>query len=104
MLHILASQRANNLTTVGYWIFLSWLLALALIDFDTMTLPNVLTQSGLVLGLVFQGLRGWQEGQVANYLMLGIGSAVLGIWLFDIIGWVGTMLLGQTAMGGAILS
>ncbi|MCY7390731.1 MAG: prepilin peptidase, partial [Leptolyngbyaceae cyanobacterium CAN_BIN12] len=26
--------------TLGYWLFFSWLLALALIDIDTMTLPN----------------------------------------------------------------
>jgi leader peptidase (prepilin peptidase)/N-methyltransferase len=38
--------------TVGYWLLLSWLVALAFIDIDTLTLPNGLTQSGLVLGLV----------------------------------------------------
>lgn len=32
--------------------------------------------------------------------MLGIGSAVLGIWLFEIIRWAGTLALGQPAMGG----
>ncbi len=93
-------QFGFTLTTLGYWTFLSWLLALALIDFDTMTLPNVLTQSGLLLGLGFQGLRGWQAGQLPSYLLLGIGSAVLGMWLFDLIRWGGTLALGQTAMGG----
>jgi len=35
------------------WTFCSWLLALSLIDLDTI-LPNPLTQSGLVAGLVFK--------------------------------------------------
>lgn len=47
--------------TLGYWVLVSWLLILGLIDFDTMILPNVLTQSGLILGLVFQFLVGWQS-------------------------------------------
>lgn len=89
-----------NLTTFSYWTLLSWLMALSLIDLDTMTLPNALTQSGLIVGLLFQALRGWQEGQLANYLMLGIGGAILGVWLFDIIRIVGTFAFGQTAMGG----
>ncbi|MDJ0712844.1 MAG: prepilin peptidase [Prochloraceae cyanobacterium] len=88
--------------TLGYWAFLSWLLALSLIDLDTMTLPNSLTQSGLVLGLVFQGAIGWQnEGLAgaANYLMKGIGGAVLGIWLLDSIAFLGTIAFGREAMG-----
>lgn len=97
-------QFGFNLTTVGYWAFLSWLLALSLIDLDTMTLPNALTQSGLVLGLGFQMAQGWQASHLprtsASYLLMGIGSAVLGIWLFDIIGFFGTIAFGQTAMGG----
>lgn len=48
--------------TWGYWLFFSWLLALSLIDADTMTLPNALTQTGLVAGLLFQGVVGWQLG------------------------------------------
>ncbi|HAX77841.1 MAG TPA: prepilin peptidase, partial [Cyanobacteria bacterium UBA11372] len=71
--------------TLGYWAFLSWLLALSLIDLDTMTLPNSLTQSGLVLGLVFQGFVGFLATDIPNQLMAGIVGAVLGIWLFDAI-------------------
>jgi len=41
------------------WTFCSWLLALSLIDLDTMTLPNPLTQSGLVAGLVFKVAAGF---------------------------------------------
>jgi leader peptidase (prepilin peptidase)/N-methyltransferase len=96
-------QFGFTVATVGYWFFISWLLALSLIDIDTMTLPNTLTQSGLMLGLGFQALEGWQTSQtlgLSHYLFVGIGSAVLGIWIFDLIGLVGAIALGQTAMGG----
>ena len=89
---------------VGYSILICWLLSLSLIDLDTMTLPNVLTQSGLLLGLGFVATLGWLEtGEIAgviNYLMGGIGSVVLGIWLFDVIGFVGSILFQQAALGG----
>ncbi|MCL6433126.1 MAG: prepilin peptidase [Leptolyngbyaceae cyanobacterium HOT.MB2.61] len=90
--------------TVGYWFFLSWLLALSLIDLDTMTLPNPLTQSGLVAGLVFQVILGFSTtatlaGAIAQ-LMHGVVGIVLGLWLVDLISLVGSVALGQTAMGG----
>ena len=95
-------QFGYSLETLGYWAFLSWLLSLSMIDFDTMTLPGSLTKSGLVLGLTFQGAIGWQEGQLsgmAHSLMFGIGGAVAGIWLIELIGILGMVLLGQQAMG-----
>lgn len=97
-------QFGYSLETLGYWAFLSWLLSLSLIDLDTMTLPASLTKSGLVLGLVFQAIVGWQvaEGKgIANQLMFGVGGAVLGIWLLEIIALVGSIMLGQQAMGDA---
>ena len=82
---------------------LFWLVALALIDFDTFTLPNPLTQSGLVLGLCFQLALGFQangfKGAIA-YFIGAVGAMVLGIWLLDGIGFLGTMMLRQQAMGG----
>lgn len=93
-----------SIQTLGYWTFCSWLLALSLIDLDTMTLPNPLTQSGLIAGLVFQLVTGFlPEGNWAgglNQLMSGIFGAVLGLWLFDAIAVVGSITLGQAAMGG----
>jgi leader peptidase (prepilin peptidase)/N-methyltransferase len=90
--------------TLGYWAFLSWLLVLSLIDLDTMTLPNALTQSGLLAGLVFQGTAGFlqtsQPSGSSDQLMSGIAGAVLGIWLFDSIGFLGSIAFGRTAMGG----
>ncbi|MBW4468270.1 MAG: prepilin peptidase [Pegethrix bostrychoides GSE-TBD4-15B] len=92
-----------SLLSLGYWAFLSWLLALALIDLDTLTLPNSLTQSGLVIGLLFQAGQGWlmaESAGAASQLMGGIWGAVLGLWLFELITLAGSMLFGQTAMGG----
>jgi leader peptidase (prepilin peptidase)/N-methyltransferase len=92
------------LPALGYWAFFSWLLALSLIDLDTLTLPNSLTQSGLVIGLVFQAVLGWSvdasQSSVASYVMSGILGAVLGIWMFDLITLLGSIAFGQTAMGG----
>jgi leader peptidase (prepilin peptidase)/N-methyltransferase len=97
-------QFGLTLTTVAYWGLLSWLLALSLIDLDTMTLPNALTQSGLIVGLGYQVVKGWTSESlttnVVEQLMVGIVGVVLGIWLFDMITVVASGILGQTAMGG----
>ncbi|GAB1542199.1 hypothetical protein NUACC21_48730 [Scytonema sp. NUACC21] len=90
--------------TIGYWVFCSWLLALSLIDLDTMTLPNPLTKSGLVLGIVFQMIIGylpktsWVES--ANHFMMAVIGAALGLWLFDAIAIIGSIIFQKTAMGG----
>ncbi|HIK42986.1 A24 family peptidase [Thermoleptolyngbya sp. M55_K2018_002] len=104
-----AQSFALPLPAVGYWALVSWLMALALIDLDTLTLPNVLTQSGLVAGLIFQAAMGWSQGVAtgqgglmgsAAAVMGGVVGAVLGIWGLDLITFVGSVALGQTAMGG----
>jgi leader peptidase (prepilin peptidase)/N-methyltransferase len=82
----------------------SWLLALSLIDWDTKTLPNSLTASGLVAGLVFQIAKGWWPTfspiDSVHYLVLeGIVGSVVGLWLFDIIALAGSLALRQNAMG-----
>ena len=48
-----------SIFTIGYWAFCGWLLALSLIDLDTMTLPNSLTKSGFIVGIVFQMAVAW---------------------------------------------
>lgn len=92
-----------SLQTIGYWVFISYLLALALIDLDTLTLSNRLMKSGLVLGLAFQtaiaagnGLL-WATG--LGFLW-AVFSAVLGLWLLDTITWIGRLCFGPNAMGG----
>ena len=87
-----------------YGLFVGWLVSLALIDFDTMTLPNVLTQSGLVTGLAVQIAKPWIApalggGNSANHLLAGIAGAVVGIWLLDIMRVLGSLLLNTEAMG-----
>ncbi len=113
-LFVLVFSRFGEIpTVVAYWTLFSWLLVLSLIDFDTQILPNPLTQSGLVLGLVFQAvLGGWAIGAAApdlgpgllqgaiQGLMGGVIGAVLGIWLLGAIRFFGSIALGQPAMGG----
>jgi leader peptidase (prepilin peptidase) / N-methyltransferase len=93
-----------SLQTLGYWIFISWLLSLAMIDLDTLTLPNPLTQSGLLIGLAFQSAMGIvATGTISGgiqALFSGILAAVCGLWLLDLIAGLGTIALGRTAMGG----
>jgi leader peptidase (prepilin peptidase)/N-methyltransferase len=103
-LFLLVFCLSNNWIEIwGYWALLSWLLALSLIDLDTLTLPNPLTQSGLVAGLCFQLLKGSQFSlnfsQISHHLMFGIVGAVVGLWLVDAIALMGSISLGQTAMG-----
>ncbi|MEG3876822.1 prepilin peptidase [Microcoleus sp. herbarium7] len=93
-----------SVQTLGFWAFFSWLLALSLIDCDTMTLPNSLTRSGLVAGLVFQMAKGWWPtfspiDSVRHLVLGGILGAVFGLWLFDIIGFAGTIAFGPNALG-----
>lgn len=93
----------TNWETLGYWTFLSWLLALSLIDLDTFTLPNALTQSGLIVGLGFMLFWGWQEtGEISGSLerlVAGISGAVVGLWLFEAIAFLASTFYGRTAMG-----
>ena len=91
--------------TVSAWLLLSWLLALTFIDLDTLTLPNPLTQSGLLLGLIVQTIvvspgEPWTISAGAQGLMAAVVGAVLGLWIFDLIGGIGSFLMGQTVMGG----
>ena len=90
--------------TPGHWIFVCWLLALALIDLDTMTLPNSLTASGLILGWGFQGWMGYLKEPTVDAAIRAVVSAlmasVFGLWLFDVISAAGSRAFGKPAMGG----
>lgn len=94
------------LETIAAWVFLGWLLVLAFIDLDTLTLPNNLTQSGLVMGLLLQaavvGMIADYDivSQVAYQLMRGVVGAALGLWIFDGIKLLGALMVGKPAMGG----
>ena len=93
----------NVWLSLGYAIFVSWLIALAWIDLDTMTLPNSLTQSGLVIGLIWQFWLGLINNNLTggiNSLFQGILGVVVAIWLFDAILILGTLAFRKPAMGG----
>jgi leader peptidase (prepilin peptidase) / N-methyltransferase len=94
-----------SIQTVGYSLLMCWLLALTLIDLDTMTLPNPITQSGLGLGLAFQFTAGYLDHNHSivgsrEYLIQGIVGMVLGIWIYDTILILGSIMVGQSAQGG----
>lgn len=104
---ILFWQFGYSWQTVAAWTFASWLIALSVIDLDTLTLPNALTQSGLLVGLGFQGLLGAQVGvgkmalaPIIQPVMGGIIGMVVGIWLFDTITNLGSIVFQQAVMGG----
>ena len=97
--------------TLGGWAFVSWLMALSLIDLDTLTLPNPLTQSGLVVGLGFQFILGLSQtadlGSAIARLITGhslmtggILGAVVGLWLLDSLSIVGAVIFRKPALGG----
>ncbi|MEL7329112.1 MAG: prepilin peptidase [Cyanobacteria bacterium J06559_1] len=90
--------------TPGFWLFVCWLLCLALIDLDTMTLPNSLTASGLILGWGFQAWMSYLAaptlGSVMSALVSAFIASVFGLWLFDFVGIAGSRAFGKAAMGG----
>ena len=93
-----------SLQTLGYWTFISFLLALALIDMDTLTLDSRLMKSGLILGLAFQTtiaatLTGTLAGTLQGFVW-AIAGAVLGLWGLDLLTWIGRFFFGPNAMGG----
>ncbi len=91
-----------SLQTPAYWLFLSLLLALAMIDFDTMTLSNPLMQLGVITGLIFQATIGYTlhgfSGSIVSLASSAIGMAI-GILLIDSITIIGSAIFRRPAMG-----
>lgn len=86
-----------SLETPAYWGLISWLVALTLIDIDTLTLPNSLTMSGVSLGWLAQGVL---AADPWGALAASVAASILGLWLFDGISLLGAVAMGKTAMGG----
>lgn len=89
--------------TLGYWLFASVLISLAVIDFDLMLLPNPLTKLGVISGLAFQSALGCHLGGlpgIAKGFTFGFLSAVAGIWLIDLIFILASIAFRRQAMGG----
>lgn len=57
------------------------------------------------MGIIVQTTLGaageaWSLSAAAQRFLVAVLGAVLGIWLFDLIGLVGSFFMGQTVMGG----
>ena len=94
-----------SLLEVAFWgFFVAVLLALSLIDIDTMELPSELTRAGILVGLLFRtfypvfATGRWDAGPPG--LVDALYGLVLGIGLFDSISYIGEKIIGQEAMGG----
>ncbi|MEM9806068.1 MAG: prepilin peptidase [Cyanobacteria bacterium P01_D01_bin.56] len=87
--------------TPAYWILASWLIALTLIDVDTLTLPNPLTISGVWLGWCTHSFLAAGNNQPLTVaLAASVAASILGLWLFDGISLIGAFVTGKTVMGG----
>ncbi len=97
----LFSRFGWQLETPAYWILASWLVALTMIDLDTMTLPNSLTTSGICLGWCVHSVLAITAGQsIVSALAASLAASVFGLWLFDGISLFGAIVVGKTVMGG----
>jgi len=88
-----------SIVTPFYWVLLSWLIVLALIDLDTYTLPNSILKSGLIAGISFQAILGLESGQLGHTIFISLASAWLGLILLDIIRIISSFALQVEAMG-----
>lgn len=101
-----------SIALVSQWVMLAWLLSLAMIDLDTMTLPNPLTQWGVAMGVGFNGAIAWQASIVngstefADHLSASGGAvfasvlgAMVGLWGLEALRLLGSIAFGKEAMG-----
>ncbi len=106
------SAETWSIALVSQWVMLAWLLALAMIDIDTMTLPNPLTQWGVAMGLGFNVAIAWQasvaSGATSLAAQLAAGGAAMfasvlgamvGLWGLDTLRLLGSIAFGKEAMG-----
>lgn len=101
-----------SIALVSQWVMLSWLLSLAMIDLDTMTLPNPLTQWGVFMGLGFNGAIAWQTSLIdgssswtdhlaasGSAMFASLLGAMVGLWGLDALRLLGSIAFGKEAMG-----
>jgi len=102
------SAETWSIALVSQWVMLAWLLALAMIDIDTMTLPNPLTQWGVAMGIAFNvAIAGLASGENSSELFAAIGTALftsllgamVGLWGLDIVRFLGSIAFGKEVMG-----
>jgi len=98
---------AWSIELLGQWMLASWLLVLSAIDLDTMTLPNPLTQWGVVAGTVLNVAIAWQaDGTLAANLDAAGGAvfssllgALVGLWGLDAVRFIASIGFRKEAMG-----
>ena len=99
---------AWSIGLVSQWVMLAWLLALAMIDIDTMTLPNPLTQWGVAMGIGFNvAIAGLASGGNSSELFAALGTALftsllgamVGLWGLDSVRFLGSIVFRKEAMG-----
>ncbi len=89
---------------IGYSLWIAALVSLALVDWDTMELPDEITRPFVALGVLFHTLvplLGTQDGNQASLgLMQSLWGIVFALGLFDILAYGSEKLLGKEGMGG----
>ncbi|MGD1903679.1 MAG: prepilin peptidase [Geitlerinemataceae cyanobacterium] len=78
-----------SIALFGQWMMASWLLALSAIDLDTLTLPNPLTQWGVVAGTVLNTVGAWRPEVAIAANLEAAGAAVFASLVGALVGLLG---------------
>jgi leader peptidase (prepilin peptidase)/N-methyltransferase len=83
------------------WLLASWLLPLALIDLDSLWLPEPLCRWGVLLGLTVTALVGFlQGGAVGRELLFAhLIAAAVGLLAFEALSGMAEKAMGRPALG-----
>jgi len=89
---------------IGYSLWIAALVSLALVDWDTMELPDEITRPFVALGVLFHTLvplLATDDGNQASIgLMQSLWGIVFALGLFDVLSYGSEKLLGKEGMGG----
>ncbi len=80
-------------------IFVTLLIPISVIDARHYIIPNVLIDTGLILGLVIVCTIAYQRGDV-GYLLTRLTGTVIGVGITYLIGYIGETIFRKSAMGG----
>ena len=80
-------------------VFVTLLIPIAVIDAQHYIIPNVLIDTGLILGLVIVCAITHQRGDI-DYLLTRLTGMIIGIGVTYLIGYIGETIFRKTAMGG----
>lgn len=95
LLFVIAGYLTNDTITLpGYLIFISFVLCLILIDYDTFVLPDILTLSLLWLGILFN-----LEGSISGSIVNSIFGAVTGYIFLWLVFWIFKLITRRDGLG-----